>query len=89
MPLTPCPCCGYPTLEDAGDTCPLCFWDADLSLTEAQAQYRAHGHALAPDDPLAPRPGPTRDLLLALVAVTPFDQEAYLAWRAIWEDRGC
>lgn len=89
MSPLPCPCCGHPLLDGPDDTCPLCFWDAEMPLDAARAQYADHGHALAPDDPLAPRPGALRDRLTALVAGRPFDEAAYRAWRAEWEDRGC
>jgi hypothetical protein len=56
--LHPCPCCGYRTIEQAGeyDICPACYWEDDgtvaltdysspnhMTLGDAQAAFRALG----------------------------------------------
>jgi hypothetical protein len=58
LPVRPCACCGYLTVFQEYDICPVCFWEADdvqehdpafaggankMSLTEARASYRDIG----------------------------------------------
>ena len=57
-PVLPCACCGYLTILEEYDICPVCFWEADgvqerdpsfagganhVSLIEARAFYLSVG----------------------------------------------
>jgi hypothetical protein len=56
--MTACPCCGYLTIQDDWDVCPVCYWENDplqlrepdmpgganqVSLREAQSNFEQFG----------------------------------------------